>query len=45
MMKHPSWASEYLVDGLHFNEKGNQLVFESLMNLIDQKYPHLKPGP
>jgi lysophospholipase L1-like esterase len=44
MMKNPSWAADYFVDGLHFNAKGNQLLFESLMQLIERKYPHLKPA-
>lgn len=31
----------YLVDGLHYNTVGDQLVFEAIVKAIDAKWPHL----
>jgi len=34
---------DYLRDGLHLNEQGNQQVFRNIVGLIGDKYPHLRP--
>lgn len=35
----------YLSDGLHLTEEGNTMIFEGLMNLIKENFPHLMPAP
>jgi len=35
--------SGYHTDGVHLTAKGNRVVFQGLMDLIRQDYPHLKP--
>ncbi len=34
----------YLVDGLHFNAKGNKAVFEAILEKVGEAYPELLPG-
>jgi hypothetical protein len=33
----------HLRDGLHLSESGNKLVHQGLMQLLEQKYPHVLP--
>lgn len=35
--------SRYLTDGLHLNEEGNRKVYQGLMRLIKEEFPHLAP--
>jgi lysophospholipase L1-like esterase len=35
--------SKYLSDGLHLNESGNRLVYQGIMELLQDKYPALTP--
>ncbi|KAJ2080587.1 hypothetical protein H4R24_002950, partial [Coemansia sp. RSA 988] len=34
---------EYLVDGLHLNDKGNRLLFSLIVGRIRHNWPHLNP--
>ncbi|KAJ2216145.1 isoamyl acetate-hydrolyzing esterase [Coemansia sp. RSA 487] len=34
---------EYLVDGLHLNSKGNELLFKLVSETIDKSWPELRP--
>ena len=35
--------SQYLTDGLHLNERGNRVLYQGLMDLIQTEYPPLAP--
>jgi lysophospholipase L1-like esterase len=35
--------SKYLTDGLHLKENGNRLVYQAVMDLVRNQYPHLAP--
>lgn len=34
---------KYLTDGLHLSEEGNKAIYEGLMALVEDKFPHLAP--
>ena len=39
----PDVYGQYLVDGLHLNSRGNQRVYQGLMDVLQTKFPHLAP--
>ena len=39
----PKERAKYVTDGVHLNEDGNRIVYEGIMNLLKDKFPHLLP--
>ena len=35
---------KYVTDGVHLNEDGNRIVYEGIMNLLREKFPHVLPS-
>jgi lysophospholipase L1-like esterase len=35
--------AKHLSDGLHLSSSGNTIIFEGIMSLVQNKYPHLAP--
>ena len=42
--KSPDEYNKYLSDGLHLNEKGNEVAFAAIAQAISQQYPDLDPS-
>ena len=34
---------KYVTDGVHLNEDGNRIIYDGIMNLLKEKFPHVLP--